>query len=76
MGENANKVCERRRGGEVQSSSILPTYGEDAHVQPTDAPPRFPACCQVLWITLTAQMSMSVLAMIKKDRIQMHYTHT
>lgn len=45
MGENANNVREGRgegRRGGVQTSSILPTYGEDAHMQPTEAPPHLP----------------------------------
>lgn len=31
------RVTEEGRGG--QTSSMLPTYGEDAHMQPTYAPP-------------------------------------
>lgn len=33
------RAREEGRGAGGQTSSMLPTYGEDAHMQPTDAPP-------------------------------------
>lgn len=46
MGENANSLLrakeERREGGRRQTGSMLPICGQDAHMQPTDAPPSHP----------------------------------
>lgn len=37
-GGNANTACEEKEGRGFEAGSRLPTHGEDAHLQPTDAP--------------------------------------